>query len=61
MMKKGDKILSNLAGKVYELKIVKDSVAMLEALDGSSKVWTEQGNLRLFYEKVQDKEPVKEF
>ena len=61
MLKEGDKILSNLTGKVYELKTVKDSVAMLEALAGSNKVWTEKGNLNPFYKKMQDKEPAKEF
>jgi hypothetical protein len=44
MIKTGDKIRSILTGKVYELKTVKDSVAMLEELDGSSKVWTEKDN-----------------
>jgi hypothetical protein len=55
----GDKIRSILTGKVYEVKAIKDWVAVLESLDGSSKVWTEKDNLKLFYEKVERQEVLK--
>jgi len=58
-VREGDKIKSVLTGKVYEVKTFKDWVVVLEALDGSSQVWTEKGNLKLFYETVESKEAVK--
>ncbi len=51
-----DKIKSILTEKVYEVKAIKDWVTVLESLDGSSQVWTERGNLKIFYEKVENGE-----
>ena len=49
----GSFIKSILTEKVYEVRIIKDWSAMLESLDGLSQVWTEIGNLELFYKKVE--------
>ena len=45
--------MSILIGKVYELKAVKDWIAVLESVDESSMVYTEENNLNLFYKKVE--------
>jgi len=55
-MREGDKVKSDLTGKVYEVKTIKDRSAVLESLDGSSQVCTERGNLKLFYKKVENGE-----
>ncbi len=39
------------------MKGIKDRVVVLESLDGLSQVWTETGNLKLFYEKVEIESP----
>ncbi len=59
MIIEGDKIMSILTGKIYELKTIKDWVAVLESLDGSSMVYTEEDNLNLFYKKIEDGESPK--
>lgn len=59
--RKGDKIKSILTEKVYEVKAIKDWVVVLESLDGLSQVLTDRGNLKLFYEKVENKENPKNF
>jgi len=51
-----DKIKSILTEKVYEVKTIKDWVVVLQSLDGSSQVWTERGNLKIFYEKAENGE-----
>ncbi len=51
--RKGDRLRSILTGKVYEVKIIKDFIAVLKSLDGSSQVWTEVDSLNLFYEKAE--------
>jgi hypothetical protein len=53
-MREGDRIKSILTEKVYEVKTIKDW-AVLTSVDGSSEVWTEIGNLKLFYKMVDDK------
>jgi hypothetical protein len=57
MTRKGDKIKSILTEKVYEVKGISDWVVVLESLDGLSQVWTETGNLKLFYEKIEIESP----
>jgi len=56
MTREGDRIKSILTEKIYEVKTIKDSVVVLQSLDGSNQVWTEIGNLKLFYEKVENEE-----
>ena len=56
----GDKIKSLLTEKVYEVRIIKDWSAALESLDGLSQVWTEIGNLELFYKKVECEESLQD-
>ncbi len=56
MVKEGDKIRSILTEKVYEVKTIKDWAVVLQSLDGSSQVWTERGNLTIFYEKAENGE-----
>jgi len=58
-VREGDKIKSILTEKVYEVKTIKDWVAVLKSLDGLSQVWTERGNLRVFYKKVESEEVLK--
>ncbi len=53
-VKEGDKIKSILTEKVYEVKTIKDWVVVLESLDGSSQIWTERGNLKIFYKKAEN-------
>jgi hypothetical protein len=60
VIKEGDKRKSILTGKVYRVKTLKDLSAVLESLDGSSLVITEQDNLKLFYEDIEDEEPLKD-
>jgi len=61
MTRKGDKIKSILTEKVYEVKAIKDWGVVLESVDGLSQVYTERGNLKLFYEKVENEENPKNF
>jgi len=55
-VREGDRIKSILTEKTYVVKMIKDSVAVLQSLEGSTHVWTETGNLELFYEKVEREE-----
>ena len=59
-MKEGDRIKSSLTGKEYKVKMIKDRVVVLESEDGSNQVLTEKGNLKLFYEKVENKNKLKD-
>ena len=52
-IKEKDLVKSVLTGKIYEIKTTRDSIVILESLDGSSQVLTEKSNLNLFYEKVE--------
>ena len=56
MIRTGEIRRSVLTGKIYEVKTIKDRGVVLESLDGSNQVWTERGNLRLFYEKIENEE-----
>ncbi len=53
-IKEKDLVKSVLTGKIYEIKTTRDSIVILESLDGSSQVLTEKSNLNLFYEKVEN-------
>ena len=55
-VKEGDRIKSILTEKVYEVKTIKGRAVVLRSLDGSNQVWTERGNLKLFYKKVDGEE-----
>jgi hypothetical protein len=56
MTKEGEKRRSILTGKVYQVNAIKDRFVVLGSLDGSSQVWTEKDNLKLFYEKVENEQ-----
>ena len=56
MIRTGERRRSVLTGKIYEVKFLRDWSVVLESLDGSSQVWTERGNLKLFYEKIENEE-----
>ena len=43
------------------LKMVKGQLVVLESEDGSSRVLTEKGNLKLFYEWVKNENRQKDF
>lgn len=60
-MREGDKIKSIFTGRLYEVKTLKDWAVVLESVDGSSQIWTEKDNLKLFYEKVENEESPKTF
>lgn len=51
--REGDRIRSILTETIYEVKTIKDRGVVLQSLDGSNQVWTERGNLKLFYRKVE--------
>jgi hypothetical protein len=53
-IKEKDLVKSVLTGKIYEIKTTRDSIVILQSLDGSSQVLTEKSTLNLFYEKVED-------
>ena len=53
-IKEKDLVKSVLTGKIYEIKTTRDSIVILESLDGSSQVLTEKSNLNLFYEKAEN-------
>jgi hypothetical protein len=53
-IKEKDPVKSVLTGKIYEIKTTRDSIVILQSLDGSSQVLTEKSTLNLFYEKVED-------
>ena len=59
-VKEGDKIKSILTEKVYVVKTIRDWIAVLESLDGSSQVWTERDNLKIFYQKVDSEKNPKD-
>jgi len=57
----GDRLKSNLTGKVYKVKMVKVKQVILESEDESSQVLTEKDNLKLFYEWVKNEDRQKDF
>lgn len=59
-IKERDRIRSNLTGKVYKVKRIKDRMVVLESEDGSNQVLTEKENLKLFYEKVENENKPKD-
>jgi hypothetical protein len=59
-MKVGDRIKSNLSGKVYKVKMIKDRIAVLESEDGLNQVLTERENLKLFYKRVEKENRLKD-
>ncbi len=59
-VKEGTKIISNLTGEVYRVKAVRGMAMVLEAENGSSSVITEIGNIKLFYEMIEDEKGSKD-
>ncbi len=55
-VREGDRIKSILTERVYEVKMIKGWAVVLRSLDGSNQVWTERGNLKLFYKKMEGEE-----
>jgi hypothetical protein len=53
-IKEGTRIISNLTGEVYRVKAVRCMAMVLEAEDGSNSVITEIGNIKLFYEMMEN-------
>lgn len=47
-----EKWQSNFTKKIYRIKEIKDKMIILEAINGSSEVYTTKENLRLFYTKL---------
>ena len=61
MIREGDRRKSILTGRVYRVKTLKEWSAVLESLDGSIQVYTEKDNLRLFYQELENEEPLKDY
>jgi hypothetical protein len=49
----GEKVQSVITAKVYRIRHIGDSMAVLESEDKSSQVLTTTGNLELFYMKEE--------
>jgi hypothetical protein len=47
---------SNLTGGVYRLSQVKDLMAVLESVDGRTRIITEEANLKIFYRQLDGNE-----
>ena len=56
----GDRIKSNLTGKLFKVKLIKNGFAVLEQEGGPSQVLTDRANLNLFYERVGEGRGVKD-
>jgi hypothetical protein len=52
----GDRVKSRLTGTVYEVKRLRDISVILESEDGSNQEWTDNGNLKLFFEKLENRD-----
>jgi hypothetical protein len=50
----GEKLKSTLTGIIYEVKMVKGISVVLESMDRRSQVLTEEENLNIFYEKIEN-------
>ncbi len=48
----GDKFMSLLTGKVFEVKSITDWAVVLESGDNLSQVLTDRENLKLFYQRI---------
>jgi hypothetical protein len=57
----GEKLKSTFTGLVYEVKLVKGISVVLESMDRRSQVLTEEENLNIFYEKVENENLLKDF
>lgn len=51
----GEKLRSKLTGRLYEVKLLIGRFAILEGENGINRVYTEQGNLKVHYERVGDR------
>lgn len=43
---------SNLTKKIYRVKLIKEQMVILEAINDSGEVYTTKENLRLFYTRL---------
>ena len=55
MIAEGEKFRSILTGKAYQVRRVEGEMVILETENGASQVMTDQGNLKLFYKKEEEK------
>jgi hypothetical protein len=53
-IEEGDRLKSILTERAYRVKRIDNISVMLESIEGTSNVWTEKENLRLFYEKMEN-------
>jgi hypothetical protein len=56
-VKEGDRYMSSLTGKTYELSRFTEFMAVLESVDGKNRVITELDNLGIFYKHLGGKKP----
>jgi len=56
----GDRIKSNLTGKLFKVKLIRNGFAVLEQEEGPSQVLTDRANLNLFYKRSGDRREVKD-
>ena len=53
-IKEGDELKNILSQKVYRVKRIDNISVILESVEGTSNVWIEKENLKLFYEKMEN-------
>jgi hypothetical protein len=54
-MKKGDKVLSQETGKLFEVKVVTDSMSVLESEDKGNQLLMDTRYVGSYYRKVEER------
>jgi len=54
-MAEGDRLKHRLTGQLYELKIIKDGIFILESEDTPYRMWFGETDLELFFEMAKRK------
>jgi hypothetical protein len=54
-MAEGDRLKHRLSGRLYELKIIKDGIFVLESEDTPYRMWFGETDLKLFFETARRK------
>jgi hypothetical protein len=53
-VKKGDKVLSLETGKLFEVKVITNSMSVLESEDKENQLLLDTNYLGIYYEKVEE-------
>lgn len=59
-IEEGDRFKHKLTGQIYEVKIIKDDTFILKSADSPYRLWTGEGDLKLFFEMANQKKRVKQ-